>query len=264
MTKRVLLSFDVEDFDLPSEYGLPISPEEGIGVTSEGLIGLLDLLESLDIPATCFVTVNFAQGRPDLLARMAGRYEIASHGLNHSGIKEGDLLPSRIELERLTGTRVCGFRSPRFIAVRHEDILAAGYAYDSSENPIWLPGRYMNLFNPRLPYRSKGLLVLPISTSPVIRYPLFWLSFKRTPLRLFKAMSSWALNSNGYLNIFFHPWEFSDLTSWNLPSWLKNPDGERMLKKLEAYLLWLKERADFVTCADFAMELDVRLSGKSA
>jgi len=52
MTKRVLLSFDVEDFDLPSEYGLSISPEEGIAVTSEGLIRLLRLLDSLDVQAT--------------------------------------------------------------------------------------------------------------------------------------------------------------------------------------------------------------------
>jgi len=251
MTKRVLLSFDVEEFDVPNEYGLPISPEEGVGVTSEGLVRLLGLLESLDITATWFVTVKFAQSRPDLMARLAGRYEIASHGFNHSGLEPGDLSASRIELERLTGKMVCGFRSPRLKAVRHDDILAAGYAYDSSLNPIWLPGRYMNLFNPRLPHRSKGLPVLPISTSPVIRYPLFWLSFKRTPLWVFKAMSSWALNDNGYLNIYFHPWEFSDLASWGLPWWLKNPNGEKMLEKLATYLLWLKKRASFVACGDF-------------
>ena len=245
MTKRVLLSLDVEEFDLPNEYGLSISPEEGIAVTSEGLIRVLRLLESLDVQATCFVTAKFAQSRPDLMAGMAGRYEIASHGLNHSCLKQGDLSASRIELERLTGKRVCGFRSPRLSAVRHDEILAAGYAYDSSENPIWLPGRYMNLFNPRLPYRSKGLLVLPISTSPVIRYPLFWLSFKRSPLRLFKAMSSWALNSNGYLNIFFHPWEFSDLSSWSLPVWLKNPNGEGMLKKAGSIPPMAQKKGDF-------------------
>jgi len=263
MTKRVLLSFDVEEFDIPREYGLPLSPEEEISVTSEGLIRLLNLLESYDIPATCFVTVNFAQSRPDLMTRMAGRYEIASHGINHSGFKKDDLLLSRNELERLTGTKVHGFRSPLLRTVCHDDIHAAGYTYDSSENPIWLPGRYMNLFKPRLPYRSKGLLVFPISTSPVIRYPLFWLSFKRTPLWIFKMMSSWVLESDGYLNIFFHPWEFSDLTSWDLPTWLKDPHGERMLQKLDAYLSWLKEKANFVTCADFAMELDMQLSGKS-
>lgn len=251
MTKRVLLSFDVEEFDVPNEFGLSISPEEGVGVTSEGLVRLLDLLETLDIPATWFVTVKFAQSRSDLMARLAGKYEIASHGFNHSSLTLGDLSASRIELERLTGRRVCGFRSPRLEAVNHDDILAAGYAYDSSLNPIWLPGRYMNLFNPRLPYRSNGLPVLPISTSPLIRYPLFWLSFKRTPLWLFKAMSSWTLNNNGYLNIYFHPWEFSDLASWGLPWWLKNPNGEKMLEKLATYLLWLKKRASFVACADF-------------
>jgi hypothetical protein len=64
-------------------------------------------------------------------------------------------------------------------------------------------------------------------------------------------MSSWALNDNGYLNIYFHPWEFSDLASWGLPGWLKNPNGEKMLEKLATYLLWLKKRASFIACADF-------------
>ena len=62
MTKRVLLSFDVEDFDLPSEYGLPISPEEGIGVTSEGLIGLLDLLRKSGYRSDLFCNGKLCAG----------------------------------------------------------------------------------------------------------------------------------------------------------------------------------------------------------
>jgi peptidoglycan/xylan/chitin deacetylase (PgdA/CDA1 family) len=249
--KRVLLSLDVEEFDLPREYGLSISPAEEISVTSHGLTAVLDLLEGMDITVTCFMTVRFARERRDLTERITRRHEIASHGYNHSNLKEDDLLRSRIELEALTGKKIKGFRSPRLSAVSRSDIQAAGYSYNSSENPIWLPGRYMNLFKPRLPYISDGLLNLPISASPVIRYPLFWLSFKRTPLRLFKAMSAWALNRDGYLNIYFHPWEFSDLTAWDLPVWLKNPNGGRLIRKLEAYLLWLKDTASFVTFSEF-------------
>jgi hypothetical protein len=59
------------------------------------------------------------------------------------------------------------------------------------------------------------------------------------------------LNRDGYLNIYFHPWEFSDLTAWDLPVWLKNPNGGRLIRKLEAYLLWLKDTASFVTFSEF-------------
>jgi peptidoglycan/xylan/chitin deacetylase (PgdA/CDA1 family) len=250
--KRFLLSLDVEEFDIPREYGLSITPAEEIAVASHGLTAALDLLERMNIAVTCFVTVRFARECRDLTARMASRHEIASHGVNHSNLQEGDLLRARIELGELTGKKIKGFRSPKLAAVSHSEILLAGYSYNSSENPIWLPGRYMNLLKPRLPYRSGGLLNLPISASPIIRYPLFWLSFKHTPLWLFKAMSAWALNTDGYLNIYFHPWELSDLTVWDLPPWLKNPSGGRMIRKLEAYLLWLKGEACFITCSEFA------------
>jgi hypothetical protein len=91
-----------------------------------------------------------------------------------------------------------GFRGPKLGAVCHSEILLAGCSYNSCENPIWLPGRSMNLLKPRLPYLSDGLLNLPVSANPVIRYPLFWVSFN-PPHWLFKAMSAWALNTDGYL-----------------------------------------------------------------
>ena len=40
--KKVLLSFDVEEFDLPKEHGGEISLEEGVKVSAEGLEKILD------------------------------------------------------------------------------------------------------------------------------------------------------------------------------------------------------------------------------
>lgn len=255
-TKHVLLSFDVEEFDMPLEYGQDISLPDQIRISSEGLVSVLGLLDRLDIRATCFTTLRFAQSRPDLIGRMIRKHEIASHGFHDAIPDKGNLLRSRIELEALTGERIYGFRSPRFSPVNQVDVLEAGYAYSSSENPIWLPGRYMNLGKPRLPYRSGNLLNLPVSASPVIRYPLFWLSFRHTPLWFFKVMSSWALKKDGYLNIFFHPWEFVDLGVWHVPVWVKYPNGKKMLGKLETYLLWLRENGHFVTCREFTKTFD--------
>lgn len=252
MIKKVLLSLDVEEFDIPEEYGQKVDDLTKIRVSGEGLTLILDLLEELDLTVTCFTTVYFARSQPALMDRIIGRHELASHGFIHSAFGPGDLLSSRLELERLSGRHVHGFRSPRLKAVDSREVLAAGYSYNSSENPIWLPGRYMHFFRPRLPYLSGDLVNLPVSTTPVIRYPLFWLSFKHSPLGLFKKMSGWALEADGYLNIFFHPWEFIDLNVWHLPASVKRLSGRKMLSKLSAYLVWLKERAEFTTCSAFA------------
>ncbi|MBF0505517.1 MAG: polysaccharide deacetylase [Nitrospirae bacterium] len=255
-TRRVLLSFDVEEFDLPLEYGQDISLPDQIRISSEGLLRVLDLLDRLDIRATCFTTLLFAQSRPDLMERIMRKHEIASHGLHDAVPDRDNLLRSRIEIEALTGAEIYGFRSPRFSPVNQTDLLEAGYTYSSSENPIWLPGRYMNLGKPRLPYRRGDLLNLPVSASPVIRYPLFWLSFKHTPLWFFKIISSWSLKNDGYLNIFFHPWEFADIGAWRVPALVKYPNGEKMLSKLGTYLHWLKKKGHFVTCREFTGTFD--------
>ncbi len=252
MQKQILLNFDLEEFDIPKEYGQDIDSTTMINVSSKGLTNLLNLLDKFDIRATFFTTVYFAKHAPSIIQRIIQKHELASHSVSHSKCDSEDLIQSRIELEKLSDKKIYGFRQPRLESIDNEKIQNAGYIYNSSENPIWLPGRYMNLFKPRLPYYSGKLLNLPISTSPIIRYPLFWLSFKNSPLWLFKIMSGWALEKDGYLNIFFHPWEFTDISMWRLPGFVKNPCGEKMLIKLEKYLTWLKEKAPFVTCASFS------------
>lgn len=261
MIRKVLLSLDVEEFDIPEEYGQKVDEESKIRVTSEGLVRVLDLFDTLDITATCYTTVYFVQNQPALMQKIIARHELASHGYYHSKFSAGDLLQSRRELERLSGRKISGFRRSRFEAVDPVELLAAGYSYNSSENPIWLPGRYMNFFKPRLPYFSGGLLNLPISASPIIRYPFFWLSFKNSPLWLFRLMSRWTLDTDGYLNIFFHPWEFSDLSMWRLPAPVKRLDGDKMLQKLGSYLTWLKRRAEFTTSGAFTEDFKQKLGG---
>ena len=251
---RILLSFDVEEFDLPGEYGaVPDLPTQ-VAVGARGLEVVLDLLDRVQIPATFFTTAVFAQNRPDLLARMsAPHHELASHGWSHSSFTEADLLRSKNELERLSGREVRGFRRARFGAFDRSELRKAGYTYDSSENPIWLPGRYNHFGHPRTPWRMEdGLLILPVSASPILRYPLFWLSFKHSPPALFRAVSRWTLAQDGHLNLFFHPWEFTDLAGFGLPRLITKVDGAAMVARLETYLCWLKERAEFQTLGSFA------------
>ena len=251
--KYVLLSFDVEEFDLPLEYGLKITEEEQFAISKEGLTSLLKLLDSLNIRATLFTTATFAMKYQKLIKQAAVKHEIASHGLNHKYPTDADILESKKILEEITGTKIKGFRCPRLQKINEENLSLSGFSYNSSENPIYLPGRYNNFFKRRTAYISNyNILNIPVSASPIVRFPLFWLAFKNLPLPVIKFFSKWTLFNDKYLNIFYHPWEFSDLTSFDLPGIIKKHDNNAMLKRLENYLLYLQTlNVSFITMRKF-------------
>lgn len=220
---------------------------------------MLDLADRLGIALTCFTTGDFAEHCPEDMARVAERHEVASHGFYHSSFENDDLKKSKDTLERISGQSVTSFRRARFAPTDERAIRDAGYTVNSSSNPIWLPGRYNNLRALRLPHESAdapGLLNMPISASPVLRVPLFWLAIKNLPMPLIRSASRRCLERDGYLNIFFHPWEFCDLGGFGLPSIVTRRQGQAMLDRLEGYLEWLRPRGEFVTFRGYAGEWD--------
>jgi len=262
MPNRVALSFDVEEFDLPLEYGVQIERAEQFRVGAEGLTVVLDMLDSLGATATFFTTGVFAKEFPELIRRAATRHEIASHGMRHSSFATPDLLESRIVLEEISGLRVTGFRMARMAPVDRTAIREAGYRYNASENPIWLPGRYNKFFAPRRPYVRDGIVQIPAGTSPLIRWPLFWLAFKNAPITASKFATTWALASDGETNLYFHPWEFAALDRFAVPGFIRRPDGAAMRDKVAGYVRWLMKRAELVTMSTLAR--DVGASGGAA
>ena len=80
----ILLSFDIEEFDVPKEHQVDISLEEQIRVSSEGTSRILDCLKRNQVKATFFCTANFALHAPEVIRRiqMEG-HEIAYHGYYH-------------------------------------------------------------------------------------------------------------------------------------------------------------------------------------
>ena len=50
----ILLSFDIEEFDVPKEHQVDISMEEQIKVSVEGTTRILDCLERNQVKATFF------------------------------------------------------------------------------------------------------------------------------------------------------------------------------------------------------------------
>lgn len=269
----VLLSFDAEEFDIPLEYGHAISPAEQMRIGGEGFERALALLSRVGVVATFFTTAAIAEARTDLVARVVAEgHELASHGRVHGSFEPADLRISREVLERIGSVPVSGFRRARMGRTEASELAAAGYRYDSSENPIWLPGRYNRFFSPRRAYvepagEGPTVLRIPTAATPLIRWPLFWLAFKNAPLWVQKLATRWVLAADGAAALYFHPWELCELTAaggFGLPRHVRRVDGEALEARLEAYLRWLGERADFRTYGQFAEERSAALSAPTA
>ncbi len=252
----VLLSFDVEEFDMPFEYGKTISLEEQLAISTEGTEIILSMLEELQVKASFFCTANFALNRPGLVKRMIEEgHEVASHGYYHSKFEVADLQRSKIALEEITGCSVRGYRMARMMPVDPSAIEKAGYLYNSSINPTWLPGRYNNLSSPRTLFFEHNVLQLPASVSPHLRLPLFWLSFHNFPLWFYQYLCKRTHNNDKYLNLYFHPWEFINLHDKNkfgFPAYVSRNSGDEMLKRMKALIVFFKKKnIPFSTISDF-------------
>jgi peptidoglycan/xylan/chitin deacetylase (PgdA/CDA1 family) len=240
----VLISFDVEEFDLPREHGAKISLEEGVKVSAEGLERILKMLKRLRVKATFFITGNFANERPDLVLKIrdAG-HEVACHGVDHFKPKKTDVLESKKIVERVAGVKVTGYRQPRMFKISYRDLKKCGYKYDSSVNPAFIPGRYNHLNVPRTPFVKKGIVEVPTSVFSLMRVPLFWLALHLFPLSLYVDGAKMSLKKTGYFATYFHPWEFAEALNCykKVPPYIKYNSGKRLVKRLEKVVLILKK-----------------------
>lgn len=254
MERYVLLSFDVEEFDMPLEYGFPINAADQMAVGKLGLDAVKPLLQDTSVTSTLFTTANFAMQYPADIKRLAAWHEIASHTFYHSNFCEAHLLASKTKLEEISGQTVTGLRMPRMRKVSMAEVKKAGYLYDSSINPTWLPGRYNNLHLPRTMYTEEGMIRIPASVSPLVRIPLFWLSFKNLPYGIFKMLALQTLKKDGYLCLYFHPWEFTDINDFGLPGYTKKLNGEPLLQRLHQLIQDLKKEASFISMKHFVQQ----------
>lgn len=255
----ILLSFDIEEFDMPLEYGGEIPFEEQISVSRKGLERILDLLKKHNAKATFFSTVIFAEQCKDLVNRLLEEgHELASHTYYHSQFEVADLQKSKEKLEEMFPTEVIGLRMPRMRPVSETDVADAGYIYNSSINPTFLPGRYNNLKVSRKYFYQSGVLQVPASVSPM-RIPLFWLSFHNFPIWIYRFLAQNVLRKDGYLNIYFHPWEFAEIKNpkYKLPNFTTKNTGEDMVTRFDEFLTWLNKKGNtFGTFKDFLDKIE--------
>ncbi len=252
----ILLSFDIEEFDMPFEYGKDISFDDQLSISTSGTLHILQILKNTGVKATFYCTANYAMHRPEIIMQIINEgHELASHGYYHTDFKPEHLLQSRLKLEEIAGVPIKGYRMARMMPVDEREIEKAGYVYNSSINPTWLPGRYNNFSKPRTWFYNSNVLQLPSSVSPLVRFPLFWLSFHNLPMGLLKWLSAATHRKDGYLNLYFHPWEFTDLDQperFGFPGYVVRNSGDAFIKRLTNFIAWAKGKGyQFATTGSF-------------
>lgn len=255
--KYVMLSFDTEEFDIPREQGRIIPLEEKIRVSAEGTNRILDILKETNVRATFFCTTTLLLHAPQLGKRIIDEgHEMASHGCDHADPKPEHVIESKQILEQQFGVQIHGYRQPRMFAVDNHTLASEGYRYNSSLNPAFIPGRYMHLNVSRVPFMKDGVLQIPASVTPWLRFPLFWLSEHHLPMWLYEALVRRTLRHDGFFNTYFHPWEFVEILEapeYGVPYIIGHNAGEPMQKRFQHLIQMLKaEGAEFITYNEFA------------
>ena len=253
MKQKIILTFDLEEFDLPLEYNCPISEELQFRISNEGLKRLAELLKLHKVKATFFTTGNYCEKNPGRIKTLSENHEIGSHAYYHSQFNEEYIFRSKRIIEVTSGKPVTVFRMPLLQNIDYNKLMQAGYKYDSSVNPTFLPGRYNHFRVSRTPYKiaNTGITEFPVSVSPVIRFPLFWLSFKNLPLFLYRCFCNSAIKKDQFLHLYFHPWEFAGIDKFKIPWYIRKPNGDKYTKKFEKLLNYLKKKGEFVTVSEF-------------
>jgi polysaccharide deacetylase family protein (PEP-CTERM system associated) len=110
---------------------------------------ILDILDEYQIHGTFFILGWIAEKCPSLVKNISIKgHEIASHGFGHQRIYNqtrtefrDDIRKSKAILEEITGGKIYGYRAPSYSISMdtlwaYDELLEAGYLYDSSVFPI--------------------------------------------------------------------------------------------------------------------------------
>jgi polysaccharide deacetylase family protein (PEP-CTERM system associated) len=146
------LTIDVEDYFQVSAFEHCVSRDcwDSYALRVESnTTRILDILDEFETRATFFVLGWIAEKCPYLVKVISRRgHELASHGYCHERVynqtrKEfrEDIRRSKAIIEDLSGERVLGYRAPSYSLSMdtlwaYDELLEAGYHYDSSVFPI--------------------------------------------------------------------------------------------------------------------------------
>ncbi len=278
-------------FDMESDIGSWTSDHEGV---LRGTAPILEILDRQGVKATFFYTGDAALAGPELLrqVRSAG-HEIGCHTLHHEAMGDPlvripvppvlpEEIPNRVSkatelVEKLAGERPVSFRAPRGWA--SAQMLVAldklGYLVDSSYLTFFLHEHFLPYHPSSTDWRQPGdlsILEVPIFCDPDAAKNLRQRAGDQWPiyravggdaaaelvLRLGETLHS--QNKPAVAVIYFHPWEFiemsptvvTDEAKIEFNEFLWKGTGEAACRGLDDMLArLLKEGAVFHTMRDF-------------
>lgn len=236
MKKFISLTFDLEEFSLPIDYGKKIRTDKMLMVSYKGCMKLKKLLNKFDIKTTLFTTKLFALNFPRLIRKFAKEgHEVGLHSDAH---EFKVLAEEKKVLETVCENKIIGFRTHKLKIPNFNILRKLGIKYDTSIHPTYVPGRYNNLAYPKKPFVTNQVLEIPISVTPFLRLPLSFVWSRNLGLRYMKLCTFLIFKEQRFINLYFHPWEFVNLNSFNLPFYVTRNTGSRMNKLLEKYIEW--------------------------
>ena len=71
------------------------------------------------------------------------------------------------------------------------------------------------------------------------------------PLWLFTQFTLQTLRKDGYVSLYLHPWEFTDISSYPIPAYTKRQAGKKLEDKLHALIRTLQKHGEFITMQQF-------------
>ena len=139
----------------------------------------------------------------------------------------------KFKKQKIINKKINCFRAPRFQPPDYNILEKIGIIYDSSLHPTYIPGRYNHFFLKMEIFSKDGVKIIPLSVSPILRLPLFWLAFRNLPLFYSKYITN---RNKKYACLVFHSWEFVNIKNIDLPLLIKRNTGERLIRKLQKYI----------------------------
>ncbi len=262
-TKIILLTFDIEEFPA-KEFSIPISKKEAYDIGYEGTKRVLEILKKNKISVTCFVTYEFALRYKKIIKDLEKiGCEIACHGFNHdhryNKMSEKEALfylKKSIQGMKKLGFKIEGFRAPQMSKPPYEIIKKAGFKYDSSLHPAWVPGYYNNFFEKRNIKKYKNLTIIPLSVCPLIRLPMAWLWFRNFGSTYEKILTVLNFIDLDFTNIYIHPWELVDINNEINKKYMSRlivrNTGKKFINIMENYIKWGKSKNyKFLTISEY-------------
>jgi len=224
------------------EHDCLSAPKTYRGVV-DGTPVLLRVFAERGIKATFFTTGEVARLFPDTVrAIVAGGHELGCHGDSHARFSAIGPDAARQEIDDATRTLraffpLTSFRAPNldFPNAYLPFLRDAGYRLDSSQ------ARYKRGTIFGRPSVAEGMVRIPVSTMPsVVRLP--------RPAR--RAVFAWLKDP---VVLYFHPWEFVDMTQADIPYDCRFNTGEPATRSLEDAIGYFAARgASFQTMRELA------------